>query len=276
MGVSMQNYESVGKLKNPPLVYTAGFVFINLQNIHEYIRKIQDKLRDEYPGSSTLEVVISEVDHTGRTADREIKHYVFNDPDLNWGLVLTENRLILQTIQYEHFKDFGERFQKAINIFHEVTRLKYHSGIAFRQVDRIPLPKESEPSDIITDKFLPPKFPQIEATVHAFSRQEHMVSIEKDTSLIIRTYSFAEKQGAHIPNDLVPLRLALNPDLMNKPPHDSPLIMADFEVIRNMGGKSEPFNSIAVIEEMNEFHQFASLAFRAVITPEELNRRKEK
>ncbi|GEM_PF-4356808 len=271
----MNNYESIGKLSKPPLVYTASFLFISLPNIQEYIGKIQDRLRDDYPGFSTMEMTVNDINPiTGQRKDQAITHYVMNDPDLNCGIVVTANRLIFQTVDYSHFKDFGEKFARIIEVVVEITKLRHHSGLAFRQVDNISAVEgEIGLSDCITGEFIGPELDAIRGVSRNYSRQEHTYTIQNNTSVIIRTFSFENIQGQGIPHDLVPLIISLNPDIMGREPKKG-FMLADFEVIRNLDGKYVPMDTKKIVSDLDSFHEYASLAFRKVIKPDALDRRR--
>lgn len=272
----MDSYKSVGQLKNPPLVYTAGFVFINLKNVDEYIGKIQDGLKDIYPGSSDVEMTVSEVNPIGERKQRTIKHYAINDPDLKWGVVITEQRFILHTVDYQHFKNFGERFLLALSKFIEITGLKYHSGLAYRQIDNFCLTKgEKCLADCIDKRFLSITLPDsIESCQPNFLRQEHRYSLANSSSIILRTYTFEKNRGASIPEDLIPLCISLNHKILESNIKDPPFMLADFEINRILDGKSERIIAEKIIEELDKFHKYSSLIFREVIKPEALERRK--
>lgn len=271
----MKNYQSVGQLSKPPLVYTAGFVFINLKNIEEYIGKIQDVLKDAYPGTSEVEMKVSEVSPIGERTQRTIKHFAMNDPDLKWGVVVTDHRFILHTVDYQHFEDFGKRFEDVFSKFLDVTGLQYHSGLAYRQIDNFTLLEgEGSLSDCVDEKFLSLRLPSaIEESKPNFLRQEHRYSLQEDSSIILRTFTFENNRGPSIPEDLIPLSISLNHKILEKNIKDPPFMLADFEVNRVLDGKSEKIVVSDVVQELDKFHKYSSLIFRQVIKKDALERR---
>lgn len=272
----MKNYQSVGQLTKPPLVYTAGFVFINLKNVEEYVGKIQDALKDSYPGSSEVEMTVSEITPIGERKQRTIKHFAINDPDLNWGIVITDSRFIFHTVDYKHFKDFGEKFTYVFSKFIEITGLKYHSGLAYRQIDNFTLEaKENALNDCVDGRFLSINLPElIETCTPNFLRQEHRYSLENNSSLVLRTFTFEKNKGPSIPEDLMPLCISLDPKILERNIKSPPFMLADFEVNRILDGKSEKILVDNVVAELDEFHKYSSVMFREVIKKEALERRR--
>ena len=269
----MDEYQSIGQLTKPPLVYTAGFVAISLPAIQDHIGKLQDRLRDEYPGFETMEIGISQVNPlSGEKINSSVSQYVMNGPDKLWGVLVTRDRIIFHTISYSHFADFGQRFKAVLDIFKEVTSLKYHSGIAFRQIDNIsPIENEIGLAGCINNRFLAPTI--LSGINNDFARQEYHYKVADGASVVQRLYAFENKMGPSVPADLLSLYVALDAHIMNKlitPPY----MLADFEASRFLNGKSEMFDTDKMISELDVFHKYASLAFREVIANEALSRRK--
>lgn len=274
--LDMKDYKSVGQLSYPPLVYTAGFVFINLKNIEEYVGKIQDILKDMYPGTSELEMKVSEVNPIGEKTQKTIKYFAMNDPELRWGVVVTDHRFILHTIDYKHFNDFGAKFKEAFTKFLKVTGLQYHSGLAYRQIDNFSLLEgENSLSECVDEKFLSLNLPSaIEESKPNFLRQEHRYSLQGNSSIVLRTFTFENNKGPSIPEDLIPLSISLNHKILEQNIKEPPFMLADFEVNRILDGKSEKISVEDIVDELDKFHKYSSLIFRQVIKKDALDRRR--
>ncbi len=272
----MDNFHTVGKLAKPPLVYTAGVVSINLKDIDEYIGKIQDTLKENYPGSSEMEMSIKQINPVdGDISDKKIKHYAINAPDLNWGVLITEQQFIFHTVKYKTFDEFYTRFSEALSTVMEITGTKYHSGLAFRQIDNFELVEgEQKLSDCVNERFLSMDLPSsISNDGSRFLRQEHRHLFEDKTSVVLRTYTFESSSGPSIPEDLLPWCIGLNYKLLEQNIKEPPFLLADFEVGKQLEGKSEKILVQKIEKDFRKFHEHLYEIFNQVIKQDALERR---
>jgi len=276
----MGEYRGVGELAIPPLVYTAAFVFIDIAEIEKYSAKLQDILRDEYPGFSTMQISVQEHRPEGlRPID--IPHFIYNDPNLEWGVIIRNNRFVFHTTAYKNFQGFCAKFQNVFEKFLEVTKLKHYSGIAYRQIDHFTALEgieEKKLSDTVYEKFLSSITHAIPQSVPMFSRHESIYKIEDKVRATVRNYVFNEEtSGPFVPDDLIPFYLALDPTIASNPHNfrvNPPAVMADFEAIKNLRPRNEEIALGGMINDLDKLHQYVSLLFREVILPEALERRR--
>lgn len=271
----MATYKKLGKLKHPPLVYSMAVVLINLQSIKSYIQKIQDELRNEYPGFASARFIVGAsgaINPLNQLSEETVDHYILNSADLSWGIVLTKDRIVLQTVAYEDFGDFGKRFKAVLDRVKNATNLKYHSGIAFRHIDNIkPVKPEKGLADFLNKKYLIPDLFKDDC-VEMFHRQESRYKF-KSSFAIARLYAFYNESGPRVPIDLLPYYSALNPNMIDTEVK-APYALGDFEANQLLDGKSEEFNTEKIIADLDKLHQSASLAFRGIMSPDALTRRR--
>ncbi len=267
----MKNYQSLGHLDHAPLVYTMGVIAISLEKISDFIPEIQEAFRDEYPTFSKMQVALNLLQLTGALTSN-IDHYVFNDPNRNWGFILNSQRIVFHTYEYEHFQGFGEKLVKILDKFKKITNLAFQSGVSFRQIDNIiPLAGEGL-EECINEKYLPLDI-FTEPAKTKFARQEHRVGIEQG-QIFSRVYVFRDEPGPRIPQDITPYCVALDHSRIQQQV-SPPYVLADFEAATWVTGKSEPFVSHDIVSKMDELHRYASMAFRDVMPMNAINKRRK-
>ncbi len=137
MKVDAMNYTSVGHLEKQPLVYTIAVIHYNLDSYEKYVPELQDRLRKAgYPIKDEVEVSMG--DAPGRIISQE-RYAQFNDPNSEWGGIVTKNRVVFHTRKYNQSEDFLARLSKFIDIIFSTCEIDWINGVAFRQIDNVTL-----------------------------------------------------------------------------------------------------------------------------------------
>lgn len=269
----MEGYQPIGKLSPSTLVYTIAAVVITLPSINDDVAAIHKSLLGEYPEYSKTEFDVVSQHTTDPLKNREetIVQHSLNNPDRSSGVLLTPDRIIFHTTNYEGFGDFSTKFFNVLKVIKEKTGLNHQGGLAFRHVDNImPLDENKKLSDAIKSKF---HTPELSKNVSSrFSRHEYFYSTE-GKHLMFRLHHFDQGNSASIPQELFPnyFGLKINPAIKLV---KRPFILGDFEannIVPN--APLMKFDAKNMAEELDDLHKLVSIAYREVITSDELKER---
>jgi uncharacterized protein (TIGR04255 family) len=262
----MEGYKSLGQLSKAPLVYTIGVVYISVQKMEAYVSDIQDALRAEYPGFAQHRVESLEINKgpMGQViANQNVsQQWAFNDPELEWGVLLTPDRIILHTVKYKHFDDFGKKFRSVLKIIQEKTQLDYYQKIAFRYIDNVVPEKKEGLKDYLCERFLSPEILSNHLS-DAMARMEYSYQTTFGR-LFLRIYNFTSENSLNVPSDLIHAINVLNPDAVKEVKSPFALIDTDHMEFQK-SSKSRPFDLEEIISRMDEMHQYASMSFRQIV-----------
>lgn len=269
----MKGYRPIGKLTPSTLVYTVAAVVIALPSIDDDIPAIHKALIEQYPQYAKMGVSVVSQNPTDplRNQEETITQHALNNPDKTLGVLLTKNRILFQTTKYEGFPDFANEFMRVLKIIQEITGLKHQNGIAFRHIDNImPLDEKAELKTAINEEFYTPDMSHgIESR---FSKREYVYGAEK-RNLVCRLYNYDEGNAPSMPQELIAnyFGLKMHPKISVQ---KRPFVLGDFEA--NNIHEEEPaqkFDISAMSKELDELHQFISIAYRQVVTSQELKAR---
>lgn len=269
----MEGYKPIGKLDPSTLVYTVGAVIISLPSINESVPAIHKALLEDYPEYSKGEIGVVSPHPTDPLKNREdmIIQHSLNNPDRSWGILLMSDRILFHTTAYESFSDFSARFSSILKTIQDKTGLRHQSGLAFRHIDNImPVDENKDLTTAIKAKF---HTPELSKSVNSkFSRHEYIYTTES-RKLIFRLHNHDQGNAPSIPQELFPnyFGLKIKPaiKLVKKP-----FVLGDFEANNiNEGAPLAKFEIDNMMKELDELHKLVSIAYREVVTPEELKAR---
>lgn len=271
----MQEYQPIGKLTHPTLVYTVAAVHISYPSMKEDAVKIHKELIKDYPQYDEIMIEVerfSPSDFSARPNTAVIPQYALSNPDRTTGIILTSERILFQTTHYQGFPDFSEKLKSILSIVKNITGLGHYSGLAFRHIDNIkPLNPENKMKDAIRPEFLTPSIFENPANSQ-ISRHEYIYKVDK-RNIIFRLYNFDTDKGPEAPMDIFANYFALKGRQSEKQ-IDPPYLLADFESHYLHPNDLQIFNIDKMIEEMDLLHKYASHTFRKIITQSELDVRR--
>lgn len=139
----MKYKKPVGKLTHAPLVLTVAALQIQqVMSFDDYIPKIQDALRDQYPGTGKIQQQVTQVTAVDTSApkvtQRTTTRLLMSSPDRLWLAHANEDVIsLMTTANYQDFDEFEARFQQVIRVVCDVMRIKFFTRLGFRQIDNI-------------------------------------------------------------------------------------------------------------------------------------------
>jgi len=143
----MTHTHSQYKLHEDPLALVLCQVrFSRIRKMPEFLPEIQHRLRDlGYPGDASTPLQRIQVEPGKAPVFMPVQHEEFRSKDNAWGVVVSEDMLVLATTQYDRFRGFAERLQAILTIVDEVAGLQKGSiiRIGLRYIDVI-TPKPGE------------------------------------------------------------------------------------------------------------------------------------
>jgi uncharacterized protein (TIGR04255 family) len=259
--MKMRRTRPAFRLERSPLVQVLAQVAFSspVYAVRNYLPEIHDRFRaldlGETQESTEQEIAIG--GSTGAHVPVPRSRWDFFRRDRQWGVVLTEQLLVLHTTSYGTFDNF-------MNMFGEVTRTILGSAkierlqrIGLRYVDQVRKQPDEQFEDYVIPQML--GFPRAcEDTLGArrmFARSDTLLQ----TSVGALAIRCSEGQGLTLPPDLLPTPLRLR---QSAPPEEMVLLL-DLDHFRV--GEMES-SSASLQEAFWDLHDPLDLAFRTVVT----------
>lgn len=245
------------KLRNAPLFYVLSEVrFGSVEAMDKYIPDIQEYMRQNgFPDFRTEPVqnvnLREAQDGQPVIETRDSKRWIFNDFDIHSGFILTHDRLVFHTTNYDTFKTFSETLRMGLQCIDAITKISFIKRTGIRYVDVI-LPNDGEDVELYMNPSL-----------HGFkiedgSRSHNIIetsALVGNGTLISRAAIFEE--GLNLPPDLVPL--AINPISKFERPTYSTNAIFDFD---HFVEKRFEFDVDEVISQIDSSHVITGNVFR--------------
>jgi len=240
--------------------------------MEEYVPSIHKELRQDFPDIpippnffvNSVHVDLNPIEGKQEVRQVKIPQWPMNTADRSWGIVFNENRLILQTSQYQHFDDFAQKLRRVLEVLAEKAQIAYTSNVGIRYIDNIKDIDELGINDQIGQGFLSPKLTK--DFEPELSRVEHIYRSEEG-HLFLRCYNLHDHPG--IPEDVHIMADQLFRGQKPIAPVDGRFSLLETDHIYRPA-QLEPFNCNEVINRIDRLHQGASMAFRTAVTPEAL------
>lgn len=141
-----ENENDYKKLSNQPLLFVlAEFRFSDVRNIEEYIPKLQEKFRKKFPFTEEQSGQEVNINPQGINIT-ETKQWSFISKDKKNAIVLSYNRLVYMTSDYDRFDSFKEGCEIAIDALVTEVAPSLLIRIGLRYADLIV--KNSDEEDI--------------------------------------------------------------------------------------------------------------------------------
>lgn len=265
------SYQSLGHMPRAPLVYTVVMLeYAQVPAIASYAPLIQEELRREFPeilpgfSVNSVQINVDTIEKKQEFKQIETFHWAMNTADRGWGIVFSQNRLILQTSQYDHFNDFAGRFRRVIGVLAENADITHTTNVGIRYIDNIQVIDDLEISEQVGQGFLSPAL--TEEFMPELSRVEHVYR-SSEGHLFLRCYGLQNHPG--IPDDVRAMADQIFRGQAPMAPIMERFVLLDTDHIYTPN-QLEPFDIDQIINRLDRLHKGASMAFRTAATKEAL------
>lgn len=141
------------KLENQPLKFVlAEFRFSSVMQIAEYIPKIQEALRKQYPipekrGEQTIQV------QPGGIAVSTVDRWAFISANKKSAIDINQERLVYITAEYPRFAGFSDSCKRAIETLVDIVEPSLILRIGLRYSDLVMVDEGEKITALVTDYF---------------------------------------------------------------------------------------------------------------------------
>lgn len=249
LGVSVSEYR---KLENQPLKFVlAEFRFSPVMEIAEYIPKIQEKLRKQYPIPEKRSEQAFQVQSNGIVVNT-IERWAFVSADKRSAIDISQERLVFVTSGYSRFEAFSEFCNAAIDILIKEVSPSLIMRIGLRYSDLVTVNEGEEFTDLVNDHFTVP------SVVSGLGGPLHHST---DTYLNTRVGILAIRTlYGNIPHNCLPDIQGL-PIAMSDDPVPSERLILDFDHFWEAKEESVNFDLNFVIDKLTALHDTSREAF---------------
>jgi uncharacterized protein (TIGR04255 family) len=223
----------------------------------EYAADVQEQLRrrgfPRFVEGSVQEILLTA---GGPPQLRVHPRWEFQDKERATGIVLTQNAVILHTLQYDTFDAFADHLKLALEVVGEVVKPSLVERLGLRYVDLI----RPEAGEAWTD-YVKPELHGIKDAVVGMRSSLHrseMVGTTEAGQLVVRCFQTAD--GTFLPPDLAPSSLDYS-SVMLRP--DETVTLLDLD---HYSEQVREFDAAQVLEYMWRLHDNLDLSFRECIT----------
>ncbi|RUO23917.1 TIGR04255 family protein [Aliidiomarina minuta] len=240
------------KLENQPLkLVLAEFRFSQVLQIEEYIPKLQEELRKQYPTfrKSTEQSIHVKADGLEVSS---ISRWSFTSSDKKNAIDISQDRLVYFTTAYPRFEGFSEACANAIKKVLEIVEPSLLLRIGLRYCDLITIDETEQFINLVDEKFLPTPITEgIGKTRHL--KTENYINTQQGT-LSIRSW-FGE------------MPLTCPPDIDNVPVQiqrdavSSERLILDFDHVWEAGDDSIEFSCEQALDKLDALHDASRAAF---------------
>lgn len=131
------------KLKDAPIFYTVGQIRFNpVLNMSEYVAKIHERIRKEFPAVKQEELKRIQLNLGGQENKDAVStfstsRWSFADLKNTSGYLLFHDSLAFHTAAYETSNEFFDALIRGLQLIHEIVGLSYVEGVGVRTLDAI-------------------------------------------------------------------------------------------------------------------------------------------
>lgn len=245
------------KLENQPLKFVlAEFRFSPVMQIAEYIPKIQEALRKQYPIPDKRSEQTVQVQPSG-IAVSAIDRWAFTSANKKSAIDINQERLVYITAEYPRFAGFSDACKQAIDTLVNIVEPSLILRIGLRYSDLVMIDDGDDITELVSDHFALPNF--IEPL--GVTRQ-HSTDTFLNTDmggLAIRTL-YGKHNLTCLP-DVQGLPISITADAT-----PSERIILDFDHYWEAKDKSVSFETTEVLDKLAMLHETSREAFWTVTT----------
>ncbi|ADJ27329.1 TIGR04255 family protein [Nitrosococcus watsonii] len=245
------------KLENQPLKFVlAEFRFSPVMQIAEYIPKIQEALRKQYPIEKTQSEQTVQV-QPGGIAVSTVNRWAFISADKKSAIEINQERLVYITAEYPRFDGFSAACKQAIETLVDIVEPSLILRIGLRYSDLITIDDGEEITELVNEHFGLPSC--IESLGVARQHSTDTFLRTDMGGLAIRTL-YGKHNLSCLP-DVQGLPISISADAT-----PSERIILDFDHYWEAKDEAASFKTNDVIERLATLHETSREAFWKVTT----------
>lgn len=251
----VNNYK---KLNNHPLLFVlAEFRFSDVRDIENYIPKLQEKFRKNFPFIEEQHGQEINVTPKGINID-PTKQWAFISRDKKQAIVLSYNRLVYMTSSYDRFNGFKEDCEKAISILVEEVAPSLLIRIGLRYADLIAKKENENITSYVQESVCERNFLN---QIGDLKRQIKETILETDEGLLnIRTMHGENNLSIWNDIDNFPIKIERKDEVSER-------ILLDFDHFWQPDEENSlSFNTNIIIEKLERMHKPTRKAFWHITT----------
>ena len=257
----MEDYK---KLENQPLKFVlAEFRFSPVMQIAEYIPKIQEALRKQYPIPDKRSEQTVQVQPSG-IAVSAVDRWAFISANKKSAIDINQGRLIYITAEYPRFAGFSDSCKQAIETLVSIVEPSLILRIGLRYSDMVIVDDGEKITDLVTDHFGVPSCIESLGTTHQHSTDTFLHT--DIGGLAIRTL-YGNHNLTCLP-DVQGLPISITTDTT-----PSERMILDFDHYWEAKDESVSFETNDVLDKLAALHETSREAFWKVTTDYARNER---
>lgn len=246
------------KLENQPLKFVlAEFRFSPVMQISEYIPKIQDALRKQYPIPEKKAEQAIQV-QPGGIAVSTVDRWAFISASRKSAVEINQERLVYVTAEYPRFEGFSDSCRQALETLIDILEPSLIFRIGLRYSDLVTVEDSEKITDLVNDSFGLP----VESIKTLGAPRQHSTDTFLNTEiggLAIRTL-YGNHNLTCLP-DAQGLPISIKSDAST-----SERLILDFDHFWEAAGESVSLEADDVLERLSKLHKIAREAFWKVTT----------
>ena len=254
--------EEYQKLKSQPMsIVLAEFRFSEVRKIVDYIPDIQEALRLNYPVYSEGQSQSVNISPQGVAVDRQVSSWTFGTQDKSRAIVISDNRLIFFSSDYDRFGGYENECISAVEILHNIVKPGLLIRIGLRYNDVVhPVKEDDRLNEYVIPELCISKNVSMLGSAVIRNRTESSIQT-KEGVLTVRSM-----EGVHSLVTMPDLDKQLPVKIRDDIPANSPRLILDFDHIWHASEPGEEFSIDIAKRRLASLHKIARQAFWSVTT----------
>ncbi|MBY0545542.1 MAG: TIGR04255 family protein [Gammaproteobacteria bacterium] len=126
------------KLSSSPLRYVlAQIKFTSIENIAEYVPKLQDKIRRDFPHFQEVKIQSVQLKEAQALSAGTLVLWHFMDKDRHVGIILDKQSIVIHTSDYQDCETLLKRWGRVLTCFHEILNISLITQSGLRYINII-------------------------------------------------------------------------------------------------------------------------------------------
>lgn len=245
------------KLNNQPLTFVlAEFRFSPVMQISEYIPKIQEALRKQYPIPDKRQEQTVQV-QPGGIAVSTIDRWAFLSANKKSAIDLNQERLVYITSDYPRFEGFAASCMNAVKVLAEIVEPSLILRIGLRYSDLVTIDQGEDIAALINDHF---GLPSCVGELGAARQHSTDTYLQTDMGVLAIRTLYGQHNLACLPDvQGLPIQIAADSATSER-------IILDFDHYWEAKEESVSFETNDVMEKLSALHKTSREAFWKVTT----------
>lgn len=246
----------MSQLRHAPLVYTLCQVrFSAILNIADYIPKIQEALRRNFPIFQEQTIQGIKISGKGKVETSTQTRWSFADKSNSSGYLIMSDAIVFHTTRYPTFEHFAEPLAAGLAVLQSQTETALAQRIGLRYIDQI-VPSEGEDvSSLLRAGFT--GFPATELDSNLIQHRQETICDTPAGRMIIKVS--VGRHSSLVPPDLEPITLESDAQIYDE--QITALLDTDHYVERNMDFDVKEIMSVA-----DRLHDYTGQAFHLSVS----------